>query len=81
MSIHKKRIGKTDQHVTQSEGLIFEKSAPGKAYKLPVLDVPEVNAEKLLGSAVRADLGLMPEVSEIDRLQRSAAGGQGCEDW
>src|SRR5216110_4134461 len=63
-------IRKTRQHVTQNEGLIFEKSSPGKkAYKLPPLDVPEVNPEKLLGDAARDDLGLMPEVSEIEIIR------------
>ncbi|MGH9649829.1 MAG: aminomethyl-transferring glycine dehydrogenase subunit GcvPB, partial [Terriglobales bacterium] len=56
-------IRKASPHLTQNEGLIFEKSSPGKAaWKLAPLDVPEVNAEKLLGSVARADLGSMPEV-------------------
>jgi glycine dehydrogenase subunit 2 len=64
------RIKKTRQHVTQNEGLIFEKSSRGKkAYKLPPLDVPEVSAEKLLGDSAREDLGLMPEVSEIEIIR------------
>src|SRR5437762_12714907 len=63
-------IRKVSQHVNQNEGLIFEKSSPGKkAYKLPPLDVPEVDAEKLLGDAARDDLGLMPEVSEIEIIR------------
>src|SRR5216110_3827475 len=63
-------IRKTRQHVTQNEGLIFEKSSPGKkAYKLPPLDVPEVNPEKLLGEQAREDVGLMPEVSEIEIIR------------
>ncbi|HWC19123.1 MAG TPA: hypothetical protein VG498_19080, partial [Terriglobales bacterium] len=63
-------IRKVSQHVNQNEGLIFEKSSPGKkAYKLPPLDVPEVNAEKLLGEHAREDLGLMPEVSEIEIIR------------
>ncbi len=34
-------IGKVRPHQTQNEGLVFEKSSPGKkAYKLPPLDVP-----------------------------------------
>src|SRR5262245_30737994 len=70
MSVRKNRIKKTKQHVTQNEGLIFEKSSRGKkAYKLPPLDVPEVNAEKLLGDSAREDLGLMPEVSEIEIIR------------
>ena len=35
---------KATRHVNQNEGLIFEKSSPGKAaWKLPPLDVPEVH--------------------------------------
>ena len=34
-------IGKVRPHQTQNEGLVFEKSSPGKkAYKLPPLDDP-----------------------------------------
>ena len=43
---------KATRHVNQNEGLIFEKSSPGKAaWKLPPLDVPEVDSKQLLGSA------------------------------
>src|SRR5512146_1892932 len=64
------KIKKASTHVNQNEGLIFEKSSPGKAaYKLPPLDVPEVNAAKLLGASVRGDLGHMPEVSEIEIIR------------
>jgi glycine dehydrogenase subunit 2 len=65
-----RKIKKATTHVIQNEGLIFEKSSPGKkAYKLPELDVPDVNPAKLLGDAVRADLGNMPEVSEIEIIR------------
>ena len=58
---------KATRHISQNEGLIFEKSSPGKAaWKLPPLDVPEVDAAKLLGKQERKDLGNMPEVSEIE---------------
>ena len=41
-----KTTGKVRPHQTQNEGLVFEKSSPGKrAYKLPPLDVPAVDAE------------------------------------
>ena len=61
---------KATRHVSQNEGLIFEKSSPGKAaWKLPLLDVPEIDASKLLGSAERKDLGNMPEVSEIEIIR------------
>ncbi len=37
---------KATRHVNQNEGLIFEKSSPGKAaWKLPPLDVPEVDTK------------------------------------
>ena len=46
-------LGKVRPHPSQNEALLFEKSSPGKrAFKLPPLDVPAVNAEALLGSAV-----------------------------
>jgi glycine dehydrogenase subunit 2 len=64
------KIEKASTHISQNEGLIFEKSSPGKnAYKLPPLDVPEVNANSLLGNAAREDLGNMPEVSEIEIIR------------
>ena len=48
------RIKKAGRHTSQNEGLIFEKSAPGKrAYKMPPLDVPAVDPAKLLGAARR----------------------------
>jgi glycine dehydrogenase subunit 2 len=61
---------KATRHVNQNEGLIFEKSSPGKAaWKLSPLDVPEVNPAQLLGTAERKDLGNMPEVSEIEIIR------------
>src|SRR5215469_5635857 len=61
---------KATRHVNQNEGLIFEKSSAGKAaWKLPPLDVPEVDTAKLLGSSERKDLGAMPEVSEIEIIR------------
>jgi len=61
---------KATRHVSQNEGLIFEKSGAGKAaWKLPPLDVPEVDTAKLLGPAERKDLGNMPEVSEIEIIR------------
>ena len=61
---------KATRHVSQNEGLIFEKSSPGKAaWKLPPLDVPEVDTTKLLGASERKDLGNMPEVSEIEIIR------------
>jgi glycine dehydrogenase subunit 2 len=61
---------KATRHTSQDEGLIFEKSSPGKAaWKLPPLDVPEVDSKELLGSSERKDLGSMPEVSEIEIIR------------
>jgi len=61
---------KATRHVNQNEGLIFEKSSPGKAaWKLPPLDVPEVDTAQLLGSFERKDLGNLPEVSEIEIIR------------
>ncbi len=61
---------KATRHTSQNEGLIFEKSSPGKAaWKLPPLDVPDVDASQLLGSAERTDLGNLPEVSEIEIIR------------
>ena len=66
----KNRIRKATRHVNQNEGLIFEKSSAGKAaWKLPPLDVPEVDTSQLLGSSERKDLGNMPEVSEIEIIR------------
>jgi len=63
-------LGKVRAHQTQNEGLIFEKSSPGKyAYKLPPLDVPAVDAKKLLGATHRADGAKLPEVSEIEVIR------------
>ena len=65
-----KKIRRATTHISQNEGLIFEKSSPGKkAYKLPPLDVPEVDAAQLLGKQAREDLGQMPEVSEIEIIR------------
>ncbi len=61
---------KATTHVNQNEGLMFEKSSPGKkAYRLAELDVPAVDASSLLGASARADLGVMPELSEIEIIR------------
>jgi len=61
---------KATRHVNQNEGLIFEKSSPGKAaWKLAPLDVPDVDTKKLLGVNERKSLGSMPEVSEIEIIR------------
>src|SRR5579864_6795788 len=65
-----KDIKKATHHVNQNEGLIFERSSPGKkGYRLAPLDVPEVEYAKALGTAARADLGNMPEVSEMEIIR------------
>jgi glycine dehydrogenase subunit 2 len=57
--------------VNQSEGLIFEKSSPGKrAFELPPLDVPAVDVNEALGTAYRKDgVQDFPEVSEIEVIR------------
>jgi glycine dehydrogenase subunit 2 len=61
---------KVTAHLTQNEALTFEKSSPGKkAYRLPPLDVPEVDAAAALGGAVREDCGALPELSEIEIIR------------
>jgi glycine cleavage system P protein (glycine dehydrogenase) subunit 2 len=66
----KRMTRKATRHISQNEGLIFEKSSAGKAaWKLPPLDVPEADTSKLLGSSERKDLGNMPEVSEIEIIR------------
>ena len=65
-----KKLGKVRPHQTQNEALLFEKSSPGKkAYKLPPLDVPGVDAAALLGDAHRKTPGLLPELSEIELIR------------
>ena len=45
------KIKKASRHTNQSEGLIFEKSSPGKrAFELPPLDVPAADPAKALGT-------------------------------
>jgi glycine dehydrogenase subunit 2 len=65
-----KDIKKATRHVNQNEGLIFERSSPGKkAYRLAPLDVPAVDYKTALGDAAREDLGNMPEVSEMEIIR------------
>jgi glycine dehydrogenase subunit 2 len=63
-------LGKVRQHPTQNEALMFEKSAPGKrAYKLPPLDVPAINAAELLQNEYRTKCAELPELSEIELIR------------
>ena len=71
-SWHVEEVCRTEgtTHVNQNEGLIFEKSSPGKkAYRLAELDVPAVDAASLLGDRCATDLGVMPELSEIEIIR------------
>ncbi len=63
-------LGKVRPHQTQNESLVFEKSSPGKrAYKMPPLDVPDVDPAALLGESHRKVAGLLPELSEIEIIR------------
>src|SRR5574337_1929664 len=64
-------IKKATRHTNQNEGLIFEKSSPGKrAFELPQPDVPAADAAKLLGAHFRsAGVENFPEVSEIEVIR------------
>src|SRR6201997_609285 len=65
------KIKKASRHTNQNEGLIFEKSSPGKrAFELPPLDVPSVDAAEALGRNHRAQgIEGFPEVSEIEVIR------------
>ena len=58
-------------HISQNEALLFERSSPGKkAYQLPELDVPAVDAAEALGAEnVRAEIEGFPEVSEVEAIR------------
>src|SRR5208283_4256824 len=64
------KIKKATTHISQNEGLVFEKSSPGKkAYKLPPLDVPAVDPVSLLGNSWRSESAQLPELSEIEIIR------------
>jgi glycine dehydrogenase subunit 2 len=65
------KIKKATRQTNQNEGLIFEKSSPGKrAFELPPLDVPAVDPAKALGEAHRrGGVDGFPEVSEIEVIR------------
>jgi glycine dehydrogenase subunit 2 len=65
------RVRKASRHVSRNEGLIFERSSPGKrAFDLPPLDVPSVDPAKTLGTNHRSEgVTDFPEVSEIEVLR------------
>src|SRR5262250_718010 len=64
-------IKKAGRQTNQNEGLIFEKSSPGKrAFELPPLDVPAVDASEALGANFRKEgVTGFPEVSEIEVIR------------
>ena len=64
-------IKKAGRQTNQNEGLIFEKSSPGKrAFELPPLDVPAVDPTKALGAAHRREgVEGFPEVSEMEVIR------------
>src|SRR5712672_2236677 len=65
------KIKKATRHTNQNEGLVFEKSSPGKrAFELPPLDVPKVDVAKTLGAQQRREgVQGFPEVSEIEVIR------------
>ena len=65
------KIKKASRHTNQNEGLLFEKSAPGKrAFELPGLDVPKADPAKALGAHHRREgVEGFPEVSEIEVIR------------
>ncbi len=64
-------IKKVRSHISRNEALIFERSSPGKkAYQLPELDVPAVDAKEALGEEqVREEIAGFPEVSEVEAIR------------
>jgi glycine dehydrogenase subunit 2 len=64
-------IKKVTSHLSQNEALLFERSSPGKkAYQLPELDVPPVDAAEALGAGnVRKEIEGFPEVSEVEAIR------------
>ena len=64
-------ISKVRPHLSQNEALLFEIGSPGKrAYQLPELDVPPVDAAEALGAEnVRAEIEDFPEVSEVEAIR------------
>jgi glycine dehydrogenase subunit 2 len=61
-------IKKVTNHPTQNESLIFERSQAGRiGYRLPKLDVDEMNIDEIIPAEFRRDaLDGVPEVSEVD---------------
>jgi glycine cleavage system P protein (glycine dehydrogenase) subunit 2 len=54
--------------------LLFEISQPGRrAYRLPALDVPAVDADEALGGLARSSETVLPELAEIDVVRHYSA--------
>src|SRR5262249_16447898 len=64
-------IKKVTSHLSQNEALLFERGYRGKkAYQLPGLDVPAVDAAEALGAEnVRKEIPGFPEVSEVETIR------------
>jgi len=64
-------IKKVRSHINQNEGLVFERSSPGKSgYQLPDLDVPAVDAKQVLGAEnTRDEIADFPEISEVEAIR------------
>ena len=64
-------MAKSARIPTQNEALLFEKSSPGKrAYKLPPLDVPAVDAAALCwAQPIARRARQLPELSEIEIIR------------
>ena len=62
------KFARTGRHLALNEGLIFERSSPGRTgYDLPRLDVPPVDLGAALGADnLRESIPGFPEVSEVD---------------
>ena len=62
------KFARTGRHLNLNEGLIFERSSPGRTgYDLPRLDVPQVELGVALGADnLRETIPGFPEVSEVD---------------
>src|SRR5580704_11058678 len=65
------RIRAARPHVTRNEGVIFERSSPGKAgAQMTPLDVPAVSPAELLGADLaREAIEGFPEVSELEVIR------------
>ncbi len=64
-------IRKSTTQVNQNEGLIFERSQPGRAgYHISALDVDRLPIDSLIApESLRTDVAGLPEVSEVDVIR------------